>query len=486
VTSKKLATQSIAQVLADSARKHADRLAVIGPGLALTHAQLAACAGRAAAALQKQGVKAGGIVGVSLPTSALHLVTLLALARIGAGSVHLRTDLPQAVRDRIAKQFDVASVIGEKADPDWLEVGKNAGKPQKSEPKAKPGSPWRIALSSGTTGLQKAVLANHAACLAYFKLHAKGLPIDGEDRFLCHRGLDANLALNPALRSLIAGGSVVFPDSLRIEHFIEAVERHKVTQAVVSPAYLRDLVERLPPGTHRLPSLRRLLIAGSVLAPALAEEAMQRVTPNLYDLYGAMELGMVALADPDILRRAPLSVGRIAPGMEAQAVDEEDAPLPAGTTGILRFRRAGMPTEYYRNPEATARSFRRGWFYPGDTGRVEADGLLYVEGRVDDRLNFEGVKVEPAMVERALQSHPAVVEAAAFAAAPDENRPLLFAAAVLRSPVDEKALIAHCRQQVGPMYTPARIFFDKALPRNEAGKIVRSKLAERVKRKPAA
>jgi fatty-acyl-CoA synthase len=79
-----------------------------------------------------------------------------------------------------------------------------------------------------------------------------------------------------------------------------------------------------------------------------------------------------------------------------------------------------------------------------------------------------------------------VVEAVAFAAAPDGKRTGLFAAAVLRTAVDEKVLLAHCRSRVGPTEIPARIFFVKEFPRNEAGKVLRAELSRQVVRKPTA
>ena len=110
---------------------------------------------------------------------------------------------------------------------------------------------------------------------------------------------------------------------------------------------------------------------------------------------------------------------QLVPGQyQAEAVDEAGVPLAPGASGLLRFRRPGMANEYYRNPQATALAYRDGWFYPGDTGRIDADGVMYIEGRADERLNLDGRKVEPEPIEAVLQSHPAVAEAAVFTASP--------------------------------------------------------------------
>jgi len=479
---------TIPQSLSEAARLHGERPALIAAGLALTHAELDACVARAASSLDRQGVGPGQLVGAALGTSPLHLVTLLALGRLGACAVPVQPEHPQGVKDALAAQFGFSLLIAEPgqpgpiaADPAWLEPGSAPTK----ESAARADSPWRIGLSSGTTGLQKAVLWTHAQTLAYLNQHNQAIAVGAEHRFLCHRGLSSGLTLNAALCHLLAGGQVVFPDSRSLGHFIEAMDRHAVTQVAMSPALLRDLLEQLPAGAVRFPQLRTLRVAGSALPSPLFEAAISRVTPNLIATYGATELGgMIALADRHLRRRAPGSVGKLAPGVEGEVVGEADEPLPAGTRGALRFRRAGMAKEYFRNPAASAQTFRHGWVYPGDIGRIDTEGLLYVEGRVDDKLNLDGLKIEPAPTERALQEHPAVVEAAVFAAAPDRGPAALFAVAVLRAPVDEKALLAHCRSRVGLMFTPARIFFVDKLPRNDAGKLLRTELARRVMRRP--
>jgi len=464
---------TIPQALSEAARKFAGRPALIGPGVALTHAQLDGCVARAAAALEKQGVKPNDVVGVSMETSPLHLVTLLALGRTGACSVHVWSEHPRPVKETLVAQFGVAHLIGGpgrstslRADPAWVEPGVAPA----HEDRAIPASPWRIALSSGTTGLQKAVRFTHLQILDYLELHDRAVPMNPDERYLCHRGLDSNLALNTAICHLRAGGAVVFPASRSLAHAIEAIDRHAVTQLALPPNFLRDLLDLAPEGGVRFPGLRLIRVAGSTVSPALEKACKARLSPNLASVYGMVEIGFATVG------------GRVVPGIQVEVVDGQDAPLPAGTTGILRLRRTGMPQEYFRNPVASEKAYRNGWFYPGDTGRIDADGLVHIEGRVDDKLNLDGLKVEPGPVERALQEHPSVVDAIVFAAAPDGGPSALFAAATLRAPVEEKALIAHCRSRVGRMFTPVRIFFVKDFPRNDAGKVLRTELARRVAR----
>lgn len=482
---------NIARAIALQAQVRPDAPALASDRLMLTHGELESATARAAEALVRLGMMPGDVIGISMKTSPLHLLVILALARAGAVSVHVHPRYPFHAREAVIRNFAVTAVVVDpgglapegcsqiEADPSWLEPGPSV----RDQIAAGGDRTWRISLSSGTTGAQKGILRTHAASLAYLEQHATLSRIDARGRFLCHRGLDALLALYPCLLHLLSGAAVVIPASLGFGGFIEAIDRHRVTQLVMSPAFLRDLLLELPACTNRFPSVEHLLVGGSALSPALIEETLVRLTPNLHAGYGASETGRLSMAVPDTLRRVPQSVGTVVSWAQAEVVDDANRPLSPETPGVLRFRSALFPREYHRNPEATARSFRGGWFYPGDTGRLGPDGLLYIDSRLDDTINLDGFKVEPSEIEQALARHPAVMEAAAFGAAFEENRTGLFAAVKTRSAVEERVLLEHCRRLLGPLQAPARVFFVNELPRNEAGKVLRGELSARVIRK---
>src|SRR5207244_3867596 len=102
----------------------------------------------------------------------------------------------------------------------------------------------------------------------------------------------------------------------------------------------------------------------------------------------------------------------------------------------------------------------------GDAGRIDRRGILFVDARVDDLVNLGGAKIAPKLVEEVLETHPAVAEAAAFGSKSAKGVDRLYAAVVTRKPVEEKALIEHCKAKLGSM-APGRIFMVASLPRNE-------------------
>jgi acyl-CoA synthetase (AMP-forming)/AMP-acid ligase II len=136
---------------------------------------------------------------------------------------------------------------------------------------------------------------------------------------------------------------------------------------------------------------------------------------------------------------------------------------------------------YVGNPEATARAFRNGWFYPGDIGSLTAEGMLIIRGREASVLNIGGDKVRPELVEEALAAFAGVDQAAAFIRKNDMDVPELWAALVCRADLDLGALQGHCERRLGQGFVPRGFVRIEQLPLNAAGKVDRHRLAESVR-----
>jgi acyl-CoA synthetase (AMP-forming)/AMP-acid ligase II len=143
----------------------------------------------------------------------------------------------------------------------------------------------------------------------------------------------------------------------------------------------------------------------------------------------------------------------------------------------VRIRGARVATAYIGDAEASADAFRDGGFYPGDIGRLGADGVLIIEGRADDRMNLGGFKLMPGVVEAVALECPGVTAAAAFAA-PDERGLDCCWLAVVRGPdFDRQRLVDHLA--ASPVELPdIRFAWTEAIPRNAMGKIERRRLRQ--------
>lgn len=438
--------------------------------------------------LMREGVSPGDIVAITMGQSALHVATLLALARIGAISVQLRPALPADARAATAARFGAKSLVADStrhALPELLTVALDASlfearedAPRRFAAVGGGEDVWRIALSSGTTGAPKAIAVSHRRVIESAWFYASSPQTSGGARSLVYIDLNVLVGMHAVLRQLIAGRTAVLVPGATPALFFDAVDRHAVDTCLLSPALLAGLAAAVQGDAPRCRSLR-IWVTGGLLSPAERDRARALLSPHLLTRYGASETGAVAVADADVHARAPGAVGRMLPWNRAQAVDESDRPLAAGERGFLRFQGAEIHEGYYDDPEASAMAFRDGWFYPGDIGRVTADGLLFVEGRLDEMLNVGGQKVNANDVDAALLAQPGVVEAAAFVGRAPDGAAVLLAAVVAPERFDEGALIEGCRTKLG--VGPARIARVRALPRNAGGKVDRGELSRRAR-----
>lgn len=465
--------------------------AIIDGDVAMTFGELAAASIRAAALLARQGIAPGAVVGLATMSSWLHVVLTLALARLGAISLSMPTTAaPAEQRPQVARDFGVRAVLAEGAEAGFdpapvividalaLRAAARSGETAPQSVAADERA-WRICLTSGTTGPRKGIVMCHAQFTRVSALRASSLKVQGGSRFLSRLGLVTSAVLKRTLAHLFAGGTVVAHYGELVPLF-DTIDALAVTHLYASPAVVHNWLAHYPAGRAPFARVAHFAVGGGRLPPALAEQAMARLTPNIHVSYGSTETGVIASADPQTLRRAPDSVGRVLPWVTVEIVDDAERPLPAGETGRVRVRGDEVASGYYGGQEAggTGKNFRDGWFYSGDLGRLTPEGLLYVEGRGDDVINLGGPKVNARVIEDALSLHAGVAEAAVFAVTMPEGTGVV-AAVVPRGPFDETELQRHLRSR--GITRELRIVAVASLPRNDMGKVLKHELAGRLR-----
>jgi len=253
------------------------------------------------------------------------------------------------------------------------------------------------------------------------------------------------------------------------------IEKSGVTCLVASPIALQRVAERMPDA--RGPNaLDMVEIAGGALPAQVFEVARRRLCENIVIAYGSTESGAAASAPVAQVAARPGAVGYPYLGVSVEIVDDEDRPVAAGREGIVRIRSEYGTDAYLGDPEASARTFRNGFVYPGDLGVLEADGLLRIVGRTDDVINRGGVKISPQVVEDTMRTLADLRDVAVFALRHEGQISAVGAAIVPAAPLDPDGYHATCRRHLGP-WAPDFILHLKELPRNENGKVQRDELA---------
>ena len=257
------------------------------------------------------------------------------------------------------------------------------------------------------------------------------------------------------------------------------LREHRLESLFGSPAQIAAVIGELTAGGTRLTTLKAVRYAGAPASPQLLANIAEHLSPNVTNLYGSTEAGGMGIFRPDA-RTDPEILGYPQPDAIVEIVDQAGVPVPAGEEGALRVRTPYMAREYVGDPEATAKAFIDGWFYPGDRARKLDGHLIALAGRESEVINLSGVKVSPVAFDAFLLDHPGVDDAAVFGMT-GPNGAEFFAAALVAGPgFDLQALAAALRERFGKERRPTRFFRVARIPRNAMGKVMRAELARMI------
>jgi O-succinylbenzoic acid--CoA ligase len=319
---------------------------------------------------------------------------------------------------------------------------------------ATPAGEGTVLLTSGTAGQPKPVRlmrANHEASAI---ASAWNLGVAPDDRWLCVLPLHHVGGLAILWRSVIYGTTVVMHERFDPVDAAAAIAAGEVTLASLVPTMLRRMRAAGLAGPGRM---RALLLGGGPVPRDLLEWATAAGIPAL-QTYGMTETASqiaTMRAEEAVLHHG--SAGRPLLGVE----------LRIGEGGEILVRGPMV---------ATGALADDGWLHTRDRGRLDEDGFLHVEGRLDDVIVTGGENVMAAEVEDALRAHPAVADAAVAGRPDAEWGSAVTAWVVLATHVPESDLAAHCRRVLAPHKVPKAFVRVDELPRNAAGKVVRREL----------
>lgn len=258
-------------------------------------------------------------------------------------------------------------------------------------------------------------LTHRNVCLsAYNAGHV--LSLTSRDRLLNVLPLfHAHGLISGLLTALAAGSSVICTDGFDSSSFFGWMRELQPTWYTAVPTIHRALLTAAEanPDRARSSSLRVIRSASASLAPAILRGLEATFGVPVLETYGMTEAASQIAANPFELRKVG-SVGRAA-GPEIAIMDETGRTLASGARGEIMLRGPNMSRGYYNDEAATRAAFRNGWFRTGDLGYLDADGYLFIVGRIKDVINRGGQKISPLEVEEVLLGHPAVLEAGVFA-----------------------------------------------------------------------
>lgn len=446
-----------------------------------TYGELAERSNALAAFLNAKGVLPGERVAIAGDNSAEHVIALLGCLKSGAVACLINTKLADEVKDQLIAETDAVMVLGN-GPPGCpaLAFSDIAALPPASAPKIvlDDEALAMIMFTSGSSGLPKGVPIRHSGygwALTQFLGLAETMA--GETGIVAAPLFHMNGQFH-LLNLLSCGARVALMQRFEPKAMLAAIQRHGVKRVTGVPTMAALMAEAVEQGfAGDVSSVEQVGLGSSPLSAELLGR-IQRAFPNaiITNGFGTTETGPVSFsAHPDELAIPLTALGYPMAGVELKLVGGASP-----DEGVLHIRNPMTLSAYWKRPEASAeRIDAEGWYITGDRMRRDANGFYFFLGRADDMMQVGAENVYPGEVERLLESHPAVREAAVVAVphATKSEAPVAFV--LIEGEASEAELrdytLAH-----GPAYAhPRRIFFLDEMPLASTNKIDRAGLRDR-------
>ena len=464
-----------------------DAVALSGPDVTLSYAQVDADSNRIAAGLIEAGIGPGDIVGLWMPRGIPLLVAQIAITKTGAAWLPFDADAPldriavcladceakalvcdEAFRARaiahVMCPVHADTMLGARDEADFV------------DPRARgltPDHPAYLIYTSGSTGVPKGIVITHRNICHFLRSANAVYGIGPQDVMFQGASVAFDLSMEeiwiPYLvgaRLFVASGQMLGD----VENLPATLTKAGVTVLDTVPTLLAMLGEDVP-------GLRLILLGGEAL-PAPLVTRWWREGRRMLNTYGPTEATVVATV-AEVRSGETVTIGRPIPNYTAMICDEALSPLPPGTQGELVIGGPGIARGYWKRPELTADKFVGSppVYRSGDAVSLDPAGNILFHGRIDDQVKIRGFRVELGEIEARMSHEPSVAQAAVALRQDDGiDRLVAFVVPKPDGAFDRRKLRASLREQMPAYMVPQHIELVAFLPRLSSGKVDRKRL----------
>jgi long-chain acyl-CoA synthetase len=478
---------NLGKMLAESAGKYADRVAVIHGERRITYRELEQAACALANHLRSEGLGKGDKVALMLPNCPEFIIAYFGIQKMGGVAVTLNVQSTSyelrhllgnsdskclITQGSLAKRFEeireelplcrhLIATNGPEEDSLFREIV--AKGPFITEiPVMQDDDPAVMIYTAGLTGKPLGAVLTHRNLLTQSLLL----------RTIAHRTEeDIGLAVIPfyhsfgavanMLATLRIGAGVVLMERFTLDGIFGAIEKEGITYICAVPRLFLGMFLHEGADKYRVDSLKVCVTGGAAMPVEFIPVFEQKFGVKIMEGYGLTEASPVSSFSRLDMPQKPGSIGIPIPGVAAKIVDGEGRELPRGNVGELILKGENIMKGYYRDEEATAQVIKDGWLYTSDLGRMDEDGYIFLTGRKKRMIITSGFNVYPREIEIVLGLHPAVQEAR-IVGKEDLLRGEIVKAFIVKKPgaeIEERELLRHCRTYLSSYKVPREIEF---------------------------
>jgi acyl-CoA synthetase (AMP-forming)/AMP-acid ligase II len=492
---------TVHHTLAVNAKRYSNRIALAQGDARLTYEELNTRANQLAHELMARGVRAGDHVGILAGNTIPHVISLYAVAKIGAISAvfdvkWIARETAQSIDlfhcsfliiDRAqAGQVSVEAMASLKRGVMWCDARDPAHCEFERAYRTRPDTDPAIAvpddavfmfmLTSGTTGRPKGCIKTHKSYLHSCIISNHGKRLLGGVRELLVVPIYYNSGRNSLITQISFGGTVYLRERFDPKEALETIQNERIACLALAPQQCEELLSLPDLDRYDKSSLKVLRKAGLPFQKRSVQAIIERITPNVFQGYGGTEFSEASVLPPEEQLSKIGSAGLPLWGTEIQVVDAEHKPLPPGVQGVICVRSPSVCDGYYNDRDATAAAFVDGWYHSGDLGFLDDDGYLYISGREKNLIKTGGINVAPAEIEDILLSFSEVADAVVIGVPDDKWGTAVKAVVELRPGAElaEQELLRRCGESLSRYKVPKSVEFVDHLSRNALGKLGQS------------
>jgi amino acid adenylation domain-containing protein len=488
---------SIHELVTESCQLYPDKIALRYRNKSLTRAELDRKSNRVARYLQKNGVRPGDIVGISMDRSIELIVGMLGILKAGAAYLPMDPAYPNDRLTYMAENSGLNLILTEEEYADTLNMP--AGIHMIAMDEEAPAimacsdAPLDIELSkdslayviytSGSTGKPKGVQIPHSSAVNFLHAMRKAIAFEASDVLMALTTICFDISVLEIFLTLSAGATLILMDTesaLDGKKLAKTIEEHGVTFFQATPSGWRILTESGWKGSTRLTGL----CGGEAFPRDLAEKLIPRLKA-IYNVYGPTEATVWATFHRVTAAEDHKFIGRPLENYSIHILDANLQAVPEGEIGDLYIGGQSLALGYMNRPDLTAERFMASPFAQGeriyntgDRARFVKDGIIEYISRADDQVKIRGYRIELGEIEAVANSHPAVKLSAAVVHefSPGDQRIVLFVSTREAQPFQDHELKDFMRKSLPDYFLPNMVKVIDTIPLTHNGKIDRKVL----------
>ncbi len=494
---------TLGEMLDRSAARYPDKIAIVYKDQQMDYKDLNTQANQLGRALNDLGIGKNDKVGLLMPNCSEAIVGVFGILKAGGVFVGLNPVLQGRELTYVINHSDAKAIV---AAPPYDELLTMLGPqiPQvkhiltlddapeeeglisipaliqsydggKLKPSVELGDMAAIYYTSGTTGLPKGAMLSHVNVLSSTVAIGKAVSASRRDIPLNCLPLFHTLAMTACIMVPIFGGMTnILLDTFLPQPVLQGFNDWKVTIFVGVPTMFAVLGNMPNLSRYDVSHLRLCYCGGAPLTTAVAEKFESKFPCKIYEGYGLSECSPLVSVNP-LGHRKIGSIGKPADRVTWKVVDKQGSDVPPNTVGEIVVKGPNVMMGYYKDEQATQECIRDRWFYSGDLAYMDDDGFVFIADRKKDMLIVGGENVYPKEIEDVLTQHPTVKDAGVIGIE-DPIRgevPKAYIVPKLGQEVDEKDILAYCREHLAQFKIPRAIEVIDEIPKNVTGKILK-------------